>query len=313
MRPVVPPATTMYMADPFDAYFARARLDELEAAQQQPDSPSVAAARRGSLPSPGCTLRVEDVSGCRRTRSCKLPRNKSTRRKSTSKSPSPSPRRTSVENHSRSNSPAKSDHSNTSSHNGTGVSLNYVTEPTLRAPSPRGAGRSCHSAPHSRNASWKKQRRPRSIRGQRESGDASPLAAGDSPPEQNTTRSRSGSGSDNFEDEVAAKLEQLRVMQAEDICPARSFHVSSRHRGLINRGDSFKRKSRHGDRDSTPPVPMLGSVDDGHGDTRQLSSPGSPEEVHKVIVAGDHGVGKTALLHQFMTSAYLGAIETTGE
>lgn len=289
---------TMYMADPFDAYFARARLDELEAKQ----NPSESANRRGSLPSPGCTLRVEEPSGCRRTRSCKLPARKPTRRGS---SKSPSPRRTSQSERSpqRGSSPGP----NGNGQENGGISLSYVTEPTLRAPSPRNnGGARCHSAPHSRNASWKKQRRPASFRvkDRAQGDDISPGA--DSPAEQ---RSRSGSGSVNFENEVAAKLEQLRVLQAEDVCPVRNFSAS--RKGLINRGDSFKRKSRHG-ASSEREVPVL-SIDDTSAEQVPLASPGSPEEVHKVIVAGDHGVGKTALLQQFMTSDYMAAINTNGE
>ena len=294
---------TMYMADPFDAYFARARLDELEAQQNPSDSGN----RRGSLPSPGCTLRVEEPSGCRRTRSCKLPARKPTRRGS---SKSPSPRRTSQSERSpqRAHSPGPNGTENGCVAGGGtagGISLSYVTEPTLRAPSPRNLGGTrCHSAPHSRNASWKKQRRPASFRGKdRTPGDDSPGA--DSPAEQ---RSRSGSGSVNFENEVAAKLEQLRVLQAEDVCPVRNFSAS--RKGLINRGDSFKRKSRHGSSVERE-VPVL-SIDEPT-DQQRLTSPGSPDEVHKVIVAGDHGVGKTALLQQFMTSDYMAAINTNGE
>ena len=47
-------------------------------------------------------------------------------------------------------------------------------------------------------------------------------------------------GSISIEDTLA-KLEQLKLLQSEDVYPVRSFATSSR--GLVNRGDSFKRKT----------------------------------------------------------------------
>ena len=42
-------------------------------------------------------------------------------------------------------------------------------------------------------------------------------------------------------DDTLVKLEQLKLLQSEDVYPVRSFTTSAR--GLVNRGDSFKRKT----------------------------------------------------------------------
>lgn len=203
-----------------------------------------------------------------------------------------------------------------------GISMNYITEPTLRAPSPRfeigggggpndGEGFKCHSAPHSRSSSWKNKKRPRSFRQPRRNGEN----------ESPESKSRHGSIT-NFEVEVTQKLEQLKLLQAEDVCVVRNFSTSSR--GLINRGDSFKRKPRNSTTSTAsdggeprsgvispagaaPVIPRDRNVSVGSCNTESSDV----SSIHKVLVIGDRGVGKTALLQQFMTSQYMGAAETS--
>lgn len=46
-----------------------------------------------------------------------------------------------------------------------------------------------------------------------------------------------------------------------------------------------------------------------HGSSGQFSTETPP--IYRVLVLGSHGVGKTALVQQFMTSEFLGAVETS--
>lgn len=181
-----------------------------------------------------------------------------------------------------------------------------------------------HSAPQSRSSSWKKMRRPRDVRHFREVyGDGE--------------REMTSRNFESLEETIISKLHELKLLQDKDCCVVRSFSTSPK--GIINRGDSFKRKT-----EAIVPVPscseLTGSPDFTSGDVRLLSmqmsslaersrsqswntrsSPtegvaGEDEDVcsipsYTVLVMGDHGVGKTALLQQFMTSEFMAAIETT--
>lgn len=284
--------------DEFDKYFARAALgraidDELDTEE----------GRRGSLPS--ATLKVAEPTGCRRAHSCKYP---STRRK---RSVSPRPNSNSPKHRPSSllidsaNGGDGGEGSDDSSKNL--LSDNYIHEATLRAPSP---GIKCHSAPHSRSSSWKKNRRPR---------------AGDSRTDDLFDQ-RPRTGSVPLEDSaVISKLERLKMLQSDDVCPVRSFAISSK--GLINRGDSFKRKSEQsvasdggastatgtGTTHSQETVEETVRSSEATSITSQPSSKMSSREkpIFKVLIIGDHGVGKTALLNQFMTSEYMGASDTS--
>jgi len=81
---------------------------------------------------------------------------------------------------------------------------------------------------------------------------------------------------------------------------------------LVNRGDSIKRRSgRRGQRqcgaDDSPAMKSSSSssyINDDHGDSGVAARPSRAE---RVVVLGDDEVGKTALLQQFMTSAYMAA------
>lgn len=300
--------------DPFDVYFARAKLDD-ELAKEQAESR--ATARRGSLPhEQSSLLTIEVPTHHRRALSCKLParkRSRKSKKENGSKSKENSPP----------SDAGNSLHHSSSAHcvDPSGVSMNYVTEATLRAPSPRmSAAQKCQSAPHSRSSSWKNKRRPRSNIYTRDSSSSSP----------EPDRSRNSSIT-QFEEDVAAKLEELKVLQAENSLVVRNFSLSSK--GVINRGDSFKRKPASASTTGTPERSLtttdtttttttttsasaLDSRDPRHQSEAAAavagacSCPASPA-VSRVLVIGDRGVGKTALLQQFMTSQYMGAAETS--
>jgi Rad/Gem-related GTP binding protein 1 len=115
-----------------------------------------------------------------------------------------------------------------------------------------------------------------------------------------------------LEESISQKLQELKLIQADDMCVVRNFATSSR--GLINRGDSFKRKSNQS---IASDVGSCGSCGGGErsrglsGNSSVASSIGVCPPLSKVLMLGDIGVGKTALLQQFMTSEYMGAIETS--
>lgn len=204
------------------------------------------------------------------------------------------------------------------------------------------------SAPQSRSSSWKKMRRPRDVRHFREvyggGVDGGGVGTG---------------GGESLEETIISKLHELKLLQDDDCCVVRSFSTSRRG-GIINRGDSFKRKSdvfvslpastdaaasgdvlllpvrrrrslsqshvrnpvsEDDDNDDDddgnepandvtgrstpppPPIPLPPPLD--------TSSSAAAVAPYTVLVMGDHGVGKTALLQQFMTSEFMAAIETT--
>ena len=261
--------------DEFETYFAEAEQTaaiQLRAAEKQ---------RRGSLPTTTLDLLVPNDHLPRRTASCKYPSVRKRSERRLSKSParnSPDP----------SLAPGEP---------------SYVYEPTLRAPSP-GADVKCSSAPQSRSSSWKNMKRPRSFR-------------------DLTTQDGAGGRRESvpFEDGVTAKLEHLRLLEADDCCVVRNFSMSSK--GLVNRGDSFKRKNRSSSdltaaarSGSTGSIPStVGKVSpierNMHIRDRNRRAEVLKASVHKVLMLGHHGVGKSALLQQFMTSEYMGAVDAS--
>ena len=305
----------MLQEDEFDVYFARAALQAKELAEQQ----QALDVRRGSVPNEslfGTQLTVAEPSSTpRRTASCKYP---SSRRTKGSPSPRPgegnggrSPRRRSstVQPEGNNSPPARN---------------------TLQTPD---ADTKSHSAPHSRSSSWKKMHRPSSSR-EIKGGDG-----GHTPRSSSNSSLSARRDSLPLDEAVTAKLEQLQILQADNVCVVRNFTTSSR--GIINRGDSFKRKKRaaaaaaaSGGRTGktpttspkivrvTPPSPASapdllpldrlvspcrprGALVTQHSRTSSSATPPL-----RVLVLGRHGVGKTALLQQFMTSEYMGAVET---
>lgn len=84
---------------------------------------------------------------------------------------------------------------------------------------------------------------------------------------------------------------------------------------LVNRGDSIKRRRRRPCNDSSPMKLSSCSADGtsyisetraADSETQSGHGPWSGRPV-RVVVLGDDEVGKTALLQQFMTSAYMAA------
>ena len=108
----------------------------------------------------------------------------------------------------------------------------------------------------------------------------------------------------------------------QDPCPfyrVRSFTSSSK--GIINRGDSFKRRRRLGTSDAS--VDSIDSCPDRLKHTWSTQSQGSrgssvsstvdydTPASYRVIILGAIGVGKTALIRQFKTSDYMGNADTS--
>lgn len=75
--------------------------------------------------------------------------------------------------------------------------------------------------------------------------------------------------------------------------------------GIVNRGDSFRRRRSRSN--SLCPPTMLG----GGGSPLPLEDEIEPTPITSYVVAllGANGVGKSALISQFMTSEYINAYE----
>ena len=269
--------------DEFDKYFARAAIGR--DVDYTPPSPASYikehenVARRGSVPID--SLKVQDSgTGVRRTRSCKYPARRRRDR-------STSPRDSSVSPKARSRTESISGESSSTLTPGD----SYIHERTLRAPSPSGI--KCRSAPHSRSSSWKKSKRK---------GDL-----------DIEVEPRPRTGSVPLEDTLS-QLEKLKLLQQEEgLFPVRNFCMSPK--GLVNRGDSFKRRSNQsvasegaGSAGSAPEVSRSRALS---VNSQGSGSDNTPSLLCRVLMMGDHGVGKTALLHQFMTSEYMGASDTS--
>ena len=150
------------------------------------------------------------------------------------------------------------------------------------------------SAPQSRSGSFKRLSKPKSVKDFQE-------------------MHRDGSQrrvSVNLEEVVASKLEELKQLESDNCCVVRSFVTSPK--GLVNRGDSFKRKPSDSTKHSTSGGigPSTGSTTRKH--TRSpLSRVLSHEKPHNVLIMGERSVGKTSLVTQFMTSEYLAGLDTS--
>ena len=119
----------------------------------------------------------------------------------------------------------------------------------------------------------------------------------------NQSSSRRNSVQDN--DEAAAlQIEKIRLLEQENLCVVRSFTTSSR--GIVNRGDSVKKKRHnpHQQSQEQQQQPSKSSADDATTNPSQIPR---NSDAHRVYIIGEQGVGKTALINQFLTSEYMGA------
>ncbi len=185
------------------------------------------------------------------------------------------------------------------------------------------------SASHSRNSSWKKSRRtsqPNAANGGsaplRRGGGAGGALGSDLASSTGSTAS-CGSQPPTLDETINAKLQQLKLLEQVDCCVVRCFDTTPK--GIVNRGDSFKHKRvpvtlLTTNADGLPGHDLLVqpyAVDvDGNVGTDDHGRGGDLTALHHsytVLVIGDHGVGRTALLQQFMTSQYLAAQTNCGK
>ncbi|XP_046555552.1 GTP-binding protein RAD-like [Haliotis rubra] len=157
------------------------------------------------------------------------------------------------------------------------------------APGHRGSHLGAGSAPHSRSCSFRTKQRPPS----------KDLEVQPAPVRRNSMPL------------VKPTLLEVPDREAGDQSPGkgnkltrvRSFKTTSK--GVINRGDSFKKKSTHS-------LMSTGAVGDGNrsrapsGGRGQETQGGNPGGYYKVITLGGTGVGKSTLCRQFMTSEFTG-------
>lgn len=140
--------------------------------------------------------------------------------------------------------------------------------------------------------------------------------------------------SDGFSGQRLASNQSLPLPDDEDVLRLRNFAITSK--GIVNRGDSFRAKSRSSH--SVASVGVAGQApltpchqkDDSNVDyaivyaQQQMddaetieiegasAAPDAPKtNKYKVLVLGPSDVGKTALINQFMTSEYMCAYENS--
>lgn len=112
-------------------------------------------------------------------------------------------------------------------------------------------------------------------------------------------------------------FENTENEQPQSLRRVRSFKTTSR--GVVNRGDSYKKKtskeviaSGGTVRDENSELQCLESPRNGGSPTPQISTTSCDDmpKYYQVVVLGADGVGKTALTDQFMTSEYIGPTDT---
>ena len=236
----------------------------------------VAQERRGSLPIPSITYDAPPESYHRRVASCKV-----SRKKGANNSQSPDPLKRLRERRG----------------SGTDSKPNKLSlDPNmLKAPLPPSDSQST-SAPHSRSSSWRKSRRPRQKR-------------------EFTREARARACSVPTEEVLYKKLQQLRILSQEDRYVVRNFKTSPK--GIVSKGDLIKNRSSSSlasedgsflDEDFD--IPQATAIySPGSGAPSVTSSPSPP--IFRVLFIGDRGVGKSAIVQQFMTSEYMGAIDAS--
>ncbi|KAL8580328.1 hypothetical protein ACOMHN_039539 [Nucella lapillus] len=191
------------------------------------------------------------------------------------------------------------------------IATMYGTEKYLRVVVPV---REVSSAPHSRSSSFKNKnhRRPQELDLKdvfRPRTNSLPSCAG-----THLQRHRHSSDGSSRESVNAA-------LSSEKLFRVRSFKLTSK--GLVNHGDCFKKVSSHslmstGSAASEILSNMDSSRPRAHSEASEASSSGvvsggtgscAVPSYFRVVLLGSSGVGKSALLRQFMTSEYRGTFD----
>ncbi|XP_037094883.1 GTP-binding protein Rit2-like [Pollicipes pollicipes] len=110
-------------------------------------------------------------------------------------------------------------------------------------------------------------------------------------------------------DPSTASAPQRSVSRASEteLARVRSFVTTSR--GVVSRGDSVQL------RPTPPTTPASSLASSGHTSPALSQSPPgapAPPAVHRVVPLGGAGVGKTALVRQFLSSEYMNGYDTAG-
>lgn len=121
---------------------------------------------------------------------------------------------------------------------------------------------------------------------------------------------------------LSVSCENIGERPSGGLYRVRSFTKTSK--GLVNRGDSFKKRSTNSimssgstvtdqndqaltERDQRSRTRSVAS-----SQTSSVSGPYVTPSYFRLVILGSTGVGKTSLLRQFMTSEYMGVIENSG-
>ena len=124
----------------------------------------------------------------------------------------------------------------------------------------------------------------------------------------------------SLEDSITAKLLELQQLEADDCRVVREFVTSARG-GIVHRGDSFRR-NRETTTEMSKTTRTQTETDRQEQRAAASAAAVQPSEVGakeigladtvacRVVIMGDRGVGKTALLQQLMTSHYMAAMNT---
>ncbi|XP_049546266.1 uncharacterized protein LOC125957534 [Anopheles darlingi] len=108
--------------------------------------------------------------------------------------------------------------------------------------------------------------------------------------------------SNAFLDVPQINLQHLQIDDQEDDDNIRLRTFSSSKQGIVNRGDSFRRRRSRSN--SLAPVSPVRVVDE------VLTPPPGPIDSYRVLMIGSAGVGKGALLSQFRSSECINAYDT---
>ncbi|KAJ8302585.1 hypothetical protein KUTeg_000041 [Tegillarca granosa] len=160
--------------------------------------------------------------------------------------------------------------------------------------------RAARSAPGSRSCSFKEKQKENELEVPRE-------------------RLRRNSMPQTSENLLSVAIQHIKKEQESPLQRVRSFKTTSK--GIINRGDSFRRKNEDNiactgrvlQTDTETEVVDTDTrqrfLSDASDDTTCSTVSSSLFGYYRVAVIGESGVGKTALINQFMSSEYMGAFD----